>query len=77
MLRLAGVDAEIALDPKRLRPSEHRRIYGDHSKITADTGWQPIRSIEDTLHSLLDYWAAHWRNQPVPAIPTPQQGTPA
>lgn len=74
MLQLAGVEAEIALDPQRLRPSEHRRIYGDHSKITAHTGWQPTRSIEDILHSLLDYWAAYWLNRSAPAAPALRQG---
>lgn len=57
-------DFSDALDPQRLRPtgSWHRRIYGDHSKITAHTGWQPTRSIEDTLHSLLDYWTGYSLN---------------
>lgn len=77
MLRLSGVEAKIVTDPQRLRPAEQRRMRGDHSKITADTGWQPTRPIEDTLHGLLDYWSAHWQDQPAGKRPARHPGVSA
>ena len=56
LVRLAGVQAEIATDPVRLRPSEQRRMCGSHSRITQATGWQSSIPFRDTLTQLLDYW---------------------
>jgi len=53
---LAGVRAEIATDPERLRPSEQRRMCGSHARLTAATDWQPRIDLRDTLAQLLDYW---------------------
>ncbi len=56
LVELAGVNAEIETDPQRLRPSEQRRMFGDHSRLTQATGWVPRYSLTDTLTQLLDYW---------------------
>jgi GDP-4-dehydro-6-deoxy-D-mannose reductase len=56
LVELAGVQAEIATDPERLRPAEQRRMCGDHSRLTAATGWLPRIALRDTLTQLLDYW---------------------
>jgi GDP-4-dehydro-6-deoxy-D-mannose reductase len=56
LARLAGVQAEIATDPARLRPAEQRRMCGSHARITEATGWRPSIAFRDTLTQLLDYW---------------------
>ncbi|WP_199236489.1 GDP-mannose 4,6-dehydratase [Ramlibacter sp. WS9] len=56
LVELAGVRAQIETDPQRLRPSEQRRMFGDHSRLTEATGWVPRFSLADTLTQLLDYW---------------------
>jgi len=56
MLEIAGVQAEVAVDPARLRPSEQRRMWGSHDKITQRTGWQPGIPLRDMLSRLLDHW---------------------
>ncbi|HLO14595.1 MAG TPA: GDP-mannose 4,6-dehydratase, partial [Anaerolineales bacterium] len=56
MMDIASVGAEILQDPKRLRPSEQRRIFGSFNKLRRDTGWQPEIPIEKTLIDILDDW---------------------
>jgi GDP-4-dehydro-6-deoxy-D-mannose reductase len=45
-------------DPARMRPSDVPLLYGDHSKFTARTGWEPSILFEQTMSDLLDYWRA-------------------
>lgn len=49
-------DITIKQDPARMRPSDIPIIYADNRKLKDQTGWQPSRSFEDSLHSVLDYW---------------------
>lgn len=55
-LRLSGVKAEIQEAGQLLRPSDEKIIFGDTEKIRRDTGWKPLRTLEQTLTSMLDYW---------------------
>jgi len=55
-MRLSGVKAEIRQVDRLLRPSDEKIIFGSTEKIRKDTGWRPLRSIEQTLRSMLDYW---------------------
>jgi GDP-4-dehydro-6-deoxy-D-mannose reductase len=55
-IRLAGVKAEIRPVPRLMRPSDEKIIFGSTQKIRKDTGWKPLRSIEQTLGSMLEYW---------------------
>ena len=55
-IRLAGVKAEIRPVSRLIRPSDEKIIFGSTQKIRTDTGWKPIRSIEQTLGSMLEYW---------------------
>ena len=52
----ATADIRIEIDPKKLRPVDVPVIEADISKITADTGWKPEISLEDTITGVLDYW---------------------
>ena len=57
-IRLSGVKAEIRPVPRLMRPSDEKIIFGNTRKIRKDTGWKPMKSIEQTLKSMLDYWEA-------------------
>jgi GDP-4-dehydro-6-deoxy-D-mannose reductase len=55
-VRLSGVKAEIRPVPHLMRPSDEKIIFGKTDKIRKDTGWKPLRSIEQTLTSMLEHW---------------------
>ncbi len=56
-IRLSGVRAEVRAVPRLMRPSDERIIFGSSHKIRKDTGWKPMKSIEQTLTSMLEYWS--------------------
>ena len=56
LIALCDVPVEIEIDPARLRPSDVEILVGDHSKFTAETGWQPEIPFDQTLADTLDYW---------------------
>jgi GDP-4-dehydro-6-deoxy-D-mannose reductase len=58
-IRLSGVKAEIRPVPRLMRPSDEKIIFGSTGKIRKDTGWKPLKSIEQTLKSMLEYWDAN------------------
>jgi GDP-4-dehydro-6-deoxy-D-mannose reductase len=62
LLDLAGVSAEVEVDPERFRPSDFS--VGDASRLRAATGWTPRFPLRETLGGLLDWW----RGQ-IPATP--------
>jgi GDP-4-dehydro-6-deoxy-D-mannose reductase len=55
-IRLSGVKAEIRPVPRLMRPSDEKIIFGSTAKIRQDLGWKPLRTIDQTLQSMLDYW---------------------
>jgi GDP-4-dehydro-6-deoxy-D-mannose reductase len=57
-IRLSGVKAEVRPVRRLMRPSDERIIFGSTTKIRKDTGWKPLKSIEQTLTSMLEYWNA-------------------
>jgi GDP-4-dehydro-6-deoxy-D-mannose reductase len=61
-IRLSGVKVEIQCAPHLMRPSDEKIIFGSTKKFCKDTGWEPIRSIEQTLCSMLKYWESVVRN---------------
>jgi GDP-4-dehydro-6-deoxy-D-mannose reductase len=52
MLRLAGVDARVEVDPERLRPVEVPSLVGDPGKLRR-LGWAPSRTVTDALREAL------------------------
>jgi GDP-4-dehydro-6-deoxy-D-mannose reductase len=52
----ARVPIAIEQDPARFRPNDTPLVLGDHSRLTADTGWSPQIRIDQTVADLLDYW---------------------
>lgn len=57
LARIAGISVTTRVDPALLRPIDTPRLRGDHSRITADTGWQATIPLEKTLSDLLEYHA--------------------
>jgi GDP-4-dehydro-6-deoxy-D-mannose reductase len=55
-IRLSGVEAEIRPAARLMRPSDEKIIFGSTEKLRKDTGWKPLRTVEQTLTSMLEYW---------------------
>lgn len=45
----AGVEAEIRVDPERVRPTEPAWLVGDPTRLRRATGWAPERDLEDAV----------------------------
>lgn len=57
MLRgMAKRDIPVRQDPARMRPSDTPVICCDHSKLTADTGWEPTLGIEQIASDTLQFY---------------------
>lgn len=54
LVALCRVDVRVETDPARLRPSDTPRLLGDHTRLTALTGWLPEVPIDRTLADILD-----------------------
>ena len=55
-MRLSGVNAEVKVTNRLLRPSDEKIIFGNTRKIRQDTGWKPQRTLEETLTAMLEHW---------------------
>ena len=55
-IRLSGAKVEIRPVARLMRPSDEKIIFGNSRKFRKDTGWKPLKSVEQTLKSMLDYW---------------------
>jgi GDP-4-dehydro-6-deoxy-D-mannose reductase len=55
-IRLSGIKAEVRPVARLMRPSDEKIIFGSTQKIRKDLGWKPLRTIDQTLQSMLDYW---------------------
>ena len=59
MLKMSTVSIKTETDPSLLRPADVPLLWGDPSKLKAETSWIPSFKLKDTLESLLN----HWRQQ--------------
>jgi GDP-4-dehydro-6-deoxy-D-mannose reductase len=55
-IRLSGVKTEIRPAAHLMRPSDENIIFGSTDKLRKDTGWKALRTFEQTLRSMLEYW---------------------
>jgi GDP-4-dehydro-6-deoxy-D-mannose reductase len=44
----------VSVDESKIRPTDPQDIYGDSSKLRADTGWEPVYNIKDTISDFID-----------------------
>jgi GDP-4-dehydro-6-deoxy-D-mannose reductase len=56
LLRLATRSISLERDPARMRPADIPVSVGDGSRLQKLTGWQPARSLEESLADLLNDW---------------------
>ena len=56
LLRLATKPISLEQDPARMRPADIPVSVGDGSHLQELTGWQPARSLEESLADLLNDW---------------------
>lgn len=50
---LGKPEAKVIIDPTKVRPTDPADIYGDSSRLTADTGWKPEISLQQTLADIV------------------------
>lgn len=56
LLAASGGNVTTKEDSAKMRPSDTPEIYGNHDKISADTGWQPEIALETTLADVIADW---------------------
>lgn len=56
ILKYSSAKIKVEVDPQKLRPVDVPVIEADISKVTAETGWKPEISLENTIKETLDYW---------------------
>jgi GDP-4-dehydro-6-deoxy-D-mannose reductase len=56
LIEASGIEAEVRVDPARLRPSDIPALVGDPRKLQQATGWEPRIPLARTLADLLQYW---------------------
>jgi GDP-4-dehydro-6-deoxy-D-mannose reductase len=49
-------DIVAKVDPALLRPTDEKIIWGDCSKLHAETGWQQLIPLEQTISDMLQFW---------------------
>ena len=53
---IAPIAVEHEVDPTRLRAAEVMDLRGDHSRLTAATGWRPEIELRQTIGETLAWW---------------------
>lgn len=54
LVEACGVkELNVEIDPAKLRPNDVMDIYGSFEKLAADTGWQPIITIRQTIRDFV------------------------
>jgi UDP-glucose 4-epimerase len=51
--QILGRTIEIEIEPGRLRKTDRAELVADSSLLRSTTGWEPTRSLPETLHELL------------------------
>jgi nucleoside-diphosphate-sugar epimerase len=54
LARIVGHDAEPVPDPDLMRPADIEHLVGDASKLRELTGWEPTRTLDETLQDVVD-----------------------
>lgn len=54
LLRIAGVEARVEVDPARFRPTDW--LVGDAARLRRATGWQPRIALETLLREVYEDW---------------------
>jgi len=57
--KIYNIDADVFIDPQRMRPSEVPLLIGRNDKIFNETGWKPVRSIIEIIKEGVEYFQSH------------------
>lgn len=57
LAELSGKTVQLVQDSARLRKADQRRVCGDNTRITQDTGWQPRFPLNQTLSDILQSYS--------------------
>jgi GDP-4-dehydro-6-deoxy-D-mannose reductase len=55
---LAPIEVHHIIDPARVRAHEVIELRGDHSRLTAATGWEPQIPFRQTMQDSIEWWQA-------------------
>ena len=56
IIAITGIQPKIYQDPKLMRPTDEKIIFGDATKLKQETGWNQKISIDQTLEDMVNYW---------------------
>ena len=56
ILSKTSVHIDVKQDIAKMRPSDVPVIAADITKLKADTGWEPVIAIGDTIDDIMNYW---------------------
>jgi GDP-4-dehydro-6-deoxy-D-mannose reductase len=56
LIQVSEVQAEVEVDPDRVRPIDIPDLYGSYQKAQKDFGWRPRIELDGTLTSLFAFW---------------------
>jgi GDP-4-dehydro-6-deoxy-D-mannose reductase len=62
---IAPIEVEHIVDPARIRAHEVMDLRGDHSRLSADTGWEPVIPLRQTMADAIDWWEESLGAEPV------------
>lgn len=52
---MVGGEVDLVVDPKLVRPVDVPLVVGSNERIRADTGWEPLVPLDDTLRSVVEH----------------------
>lgn len=59
LIAQSTVAQQVVVDEDRFRPNDLARMFGSSDKLRGVAGWEPTRSIDETLADVLDEWRRH------------------
>ena len=60
---MLDTEVNIEIDPERYRHAEIPEIRGSHEKLKTGTDWCPVKSFEELMQDLFNYWKTHLQTE--------------
>ena len=60
---IAPIEVVHEIDPTRVRAHEVIDLRGDHTRLTARTGWEPAIPLSQTMAETIEWWARRLANE--------------
>lgn len=54
-----GLEVDINVDDRLIRPADNRKIVGSNEKIKRELGWENAIPLEQSLKDMIDHWRAN------------------